>query len=979
MENFRWTTSPEQSLQLRYGSQGLDEDDEEGEESRLELTFDALDADIHLDNSVRTNPRLNSYSGHASSAGMTDSSEGTRTQKTIDRWSASTGKPATMTLKEQEKVIDELKKETFNLKVKVYFLEDRLAKMSPEHVDQALNENVDLKVRLQKMHSDMKQYKQLLEEAHAALEALRAQKDCDLQHGMTEEQEDEYRNAITEALDLKATLKQLSGRIDSLEKEAKAKDLELEDLHSRLGELDMQANTIEDLKELTSKYEGQITQLHDRLTESEQNESRLMEKSRADEGWEARCRELEQELDVSLRLRSELEHELSLTRSEKSAVEADMNDMNYQLELHRDELSKAKIEIEKLSRQLNEERDQMRQVQETQANDMRTFSSMNMELEDIRKAKDQLDAQAQDLLAWRKEDAARHDQDVADLLARHDQHVADILARHDQELADLVGELDDKEIELDRLQQELGNSDEVLQEKDMTIAELQDRIDELERITRDGDAVHEEIVASLRAKIQSSAASKVDTASVSLHDLRRMSADLELIEERNLRLESQLRLERDQRISLEASSRDRDSNGIRRWNDEREELERDYSDRIQDLQNELATASEQVSELNQELTTASEQISELNQELDERDKQLQRYEEIELRLNSNLAETEAELMDLRQEVKQSKAARVLENARVQEKTELLHSRSHEVDRLNIKTRKLNDTMAALEGEKEELENTLRDRETTLRDKATTIAMLNSRLKELELQLSKKQRDEDASSECSKSDLVERNSLLLTVLQHLETILGGDSRLDGNMLPKPSANFVYFSNHLISRLKSLSRLFILFEKKGRELEDKTTGQLVHLKKQLDLKLKQMDRFETIVRNAADRQRKWREQLVRKQAENEELQTSILLQNKAIADLKARSGSNERIQDYETRYKQVEIRLQVEKKRAVDAEERWNARLRELERRTKEAEEGVKRERQGAKEKLAALQDVNRAAQKTIENLQQQNDRLQRLVT
>lgn len=127
-------------------------------------------------------------------------------------------------------------------------------------------------------------------------------------------------------------------------------------------------------------------------------------------------------------------------------------------------------------------------------------------------------------------------------------------------------------------------------------------------------------------------------------------------------------------------------------------------------------------------------------------------------------------------------------------------------------------MAALESEKEQLE-------TALRDRATTIAMLKTRLSELEIQVIQKQKDGDSTQESSKSDLVERNSLLLTVLQHLESILGGDSRLDSNMLPKPSANFVYFSNHLISRLKSLSKLFVLFEKKGKELEDKSTGQLM----------------------------------------------------------------------------------------------------------------------------------------------------------
>ena len=157
------------------------------------------------------------------------------------------------------------------------------------------------------MLSELKQYKRLLMEAHAAIEALQAQKNCDLQHGMSEEQEDEYRNAIKEGLDLKAALKQLSQRIETMEQETTAKDLELKQLQSRMGELEAQADTIEDLKDLSSKYEDQIRDLHDQLSEFQQNESRLMEKSRVEEGWEAKCRELDRELCASLELRSELE------------------------------------------------------------------------------------------------------------------------------------------------------------------------------------------------------------------------------------------------------------------------------------------------------------------------------------------------------------------------------------------------------------------------------------------------------------------------------------------------------------------------------------------------------------------------------------------------------------------------------------------------------------------------------------------------
>jgi DNA repair ATPase RecN len=164
-----------------------------------------------------------------------------------------------------------------------------------------------MKVKLQTMYSQLKQYKRLLAEAHAAIEALQAQRKSDLQNRMTEEQEEEYRNAIAEALDLKASLKQLSQRITSLEDLLKAKDTELEQLQSRLGELDSQANNIEELKELNARYEGELEELHDQLIEIQQNESRLMEKSRVEEGWEARCRELEKELNASLGHRSQLE------------------------------------------------------------------------------------------------------------------------------------------------------------------------------------------------------------------------------------------------------------------------------------------------------------------------------------------------------------------------------------------------------------------------------------------------------------------------------------------------------------------------------------------------------------------------------------------------------------------------------------------------------------------------------------------------
>ncbi|KAG0333445.1 hypothetical protein BG004_000840 [Podila humilis] len=148
--------------------------------------------------------------------------------------------------------------------------------------------------------------------------------------------------------------------------------------------------------------------------------------------------------------------------------------------------------------------------------------------------------------------------------------------------------------------------------------------------------------------------------------------------------------------------------------------------------------------------------------------------------------------------------------------------------------------------------------------------------------------------------------------------------------------------------------------------------------MDLKLKQLDKFENIVRGAADRQRKWREQLIRKQTETDELQARNVLLAKTIAELKSRSGNTERVQEYETRFKHAERKLQVQSSKHLDAEERWNARIRELQKRTNDSEERTKRERQGAKEKVATLLDEYRIAQKNIESLQRKNAQLQELV-
>lgn len=95
---------------------------------------------------------------------------------------ASAGTPATgrgreMTLKEQTASIDRLQKENFDLKIKVYYLNEKLEKMSDEGIKEAMKENIDLKVRLAEGVRERKQLKKRIRDLEKQVEQLGGEKE----------------------------------------------------------------------------------------------------------------------------------------------------------------------------------------------------------------------------------------------------------------------------------------------------------------------------------------------------------------------------------------------------------------------------------------------------------------------------------------------------------------------------------------------------------------------------------------------------------------------------------------------------------------------------------------------------------------------------------------------------------------------------------------------------------------------------------
>lgn len=79
---------------------------------------------------------------------------------------------------------------------------------------------------------------------------------------------------------------------------------------------------------------------------------------------------------------------------------------------------------------------------------------------------------------------------------------------------------------------------------------------------------------------------------------------------------------------------------------------------------------------------------------------------------------------------------------------------------------------------------------------------------------------------------------------------------------------------------------------------------------------------------------------------------------IQSLRARASTAERrLKATQDQLQLVETKFEEGKAKVSTAEEQWQARLRELQQKLKEAEEKHKRERQGAKERVRELQQIN----------------------
>ncbi|TRZ14730.1 hypothetical protein HGM15179_012394 [Zosterops borbonicus] len=120
------------------------------------------------------------------------------------------------TMKDYENQITDLKKENFNLKLRIYFLEERMQQKFDGPTEEIYKINIELKVEIESLKRELQEREKLLIKAYKAVESLAQGGDAEVQHRK------EAQKKMQEMEEM------LTGRINLLEENLKAAQEEVE-------------------------------------------------------------------------------------------------------------------------------------------------------------------------------------------------------------------------------------------------------------------------------------------------------------------------------------------------------------------------------------------------------------------------------------------------------------------------------------------------------------------------------------------------------------------------------------------------------------------------------------------------------------------------------------------------------------------------------------------------------------------------------
>ncbi|KAJ5661313.1 uncharacterized protein N7484_000685 [Penicillium longicatenatum] len=373
-----------------------------------------------------------------------------------------------MTLKEQERIIDRLDKDNWNLKLKIHYLEEQLEKAGPEYNSTALKENTELKVLKLTMQRDISRYKKSLLQAEHNLEDYRQQ--------LAEMREKARRGQTDE---------EVQHEMDLMREEVDIRDKEIRELREELRLVkDGQSQEVDKLRDDVEDLEAAVRE-KDRIIDERDEQ---LEELRENPNENNAATELQVELDRAKEHLQELQDSLEKAKldvdeaaytarqavEEKNRAEDDLRELQ-------DEMSNKSFTTKGLSRQLEERAEQL----EVDMHDLqRENESLRTELESKTQLVAQLEERYHNIQQDLKSNAGKLGEDLELARRERDSAVRDreqTAMRLQEALDDAQRRTEEKELLQTRhqaLTDESGGLQGELNRAQSRIRELQQAVEE---------------------------------------------------------------------------------------------------------------------------------------------------------------------------------------------------------------------------------------------------------------------------------------------------------------------------------------------------------------------------------------------------------------------------------------------------------------------------------------------------------------------
>ncbi|KAF9009719.1 hypothetical protein BDQ17DRAFT_1388437 [Cyathus striatus] len=882
-----------------------------------------------------------------------------------------------------EKHIDNLKKENFNIKLRVHFLEERLAQLAPDQIDAALKQNISLKIEVQQRGMEIKKLKKLVLSLEHELERQQRSggsksRERDLEEKLEEREMEirelrrrrhaEDRNALLEdeLEDLKAAFEENQEELQQLKEtmERRADDsmyadggesrrermrVRMEDLQAENDELQAR---VEDLRALLAQREEEKEDLADALdaVQLEVEELKRREEAEAIERSESRAQFLEEREE-----REAVEDEMNAARDRIAAIMIEMQQKEDEVELKNREIDELVAEHDNIVKVVEEE--WRGEVEEARG-----------QIEELRDVLLERDTEVKEL----RMQVSGYEADVGDLQAKF-------------EIA-LTNLEEDKDLELEQLRETIDKLSEQLYLQEDENDKLKEEKEEVER-NREDDAVererlealataYKEKYAGIKAELQE-VQDKYEACIQEIHAHRDRQEELARhIED----LVEQLEHERQARERVEAELDGADKEHDEKMRREKRALEAKES-ALQSALNDLARTQSLLTQRESDLADVT--------------KSLQAIETESKRLGESHTTTrfslQLEVDRLKRDVERLEDELARTRKLLDDKESKNLDRESALDKLHAENRDLATQLSAQTQARLNISEKFDDMQKSLRNSEADAANLKSKVADLEQRLSKEQKSLLGAESTYRDQLTERNTLLLTIYQYMEKILGVDKtpKKGGQAETKPFTNFGVFHDNLITRLKALSQIQLEFDRRTKEAEGRFNEKLGEMRKQLEVRWKQIDKFEASVKTYAEMKTAWRRKYSAKEGEIDALKATNTEMAAQLAGMKRPGGGDSmEVRSLSTRAANAERRLNnaqnqllaTEEKiaqmnqKSAQADNKWEARVKEYESRLKAAEERVKRERQGGKERIAELEGAVKTLQRQLELAQKRNQQL-----